>query len=192
MSLFNGKGPSLRYTAGDRKTFTAIFHAYYEPLCFFAATLLNNPSTAEDIVSEVLTRFWESNNGFAHENQVKAWLYKTTRNQCFNHLRRAKKGYKFFAGLEPPPSDETVVSNIIRAEVVRQVLALTDDLPPKCKEIFRLSYLEGLSNTTIAQQLGLSIFTVKNQKARALALIKKRMGNIRMLVLASFFPAFLE
>ena len=52
---------------------------------------------------------------------------------------------------------------------------INEDLPAKCRNVFRLSRLEGKSNREIADLLGLSVKTVENQINRALKVFRKRL-----------------
>jgi len=52
---------------------------------------------------------------------------------------------------------------------------INEDLPAKCRNVFRLSRLEGKSNREIADLLGLSVKTVENQITRALKILRKRL-----------------
>ncbi|MNW01780.1 RNA polymerase sigma factor [compost metagenome] len=50
-------------------------------------------------------------------------------------------------------------------------------LPPKAREIVELTYLEGYSNQEVADLLHISLQTVKNQKLRALSLLRKLLSR---------------
>ena len=52
---------------------------------------------------------------------------------------------------------------------------VNDKIPQKCREVFILSRVEGLSNRAIAKQLKLSLRTVENQIYRALKILKKEL-----------------
>ncbi len=52
---------------------------------------------------------------------------------------------------------------------------INEDLPVKCRNVFRLSRFEGKSNREIADLLGLSVKTVENQITRALRIVRKRL-----------------
>ena len=71
--------------------------------------------------------------------------------------------------------DETIFAKLTRMDVSRQVHAAVRSLPPMCSRVIWLSYLDGLKNQEIAQLLQISVHTVKNQKARGLYLLKKKL-----------------
>ena len=68
---------------------------------------------------------------------------------------------------------------------------MMDNLPPKCKEIFILGCVEGLSYKDVAEQLGVSVNTVKTQVKVAYNKIRSELGdrnkNFMLTLCTSFF-----
>lgn len=79
--------------------------------------------------------------------------------------------------------------NILQEEVYAILINALDSLPEKCKEVFELSCLEGMKYKDIAQQLNISINTVKSQRARAIELLKVKLINYPELL---FFLLFFK
>ncbi|MGC1631374.1 MAG: sigma-70 family RNA polymerase sigma factor, partial [Gelidibacter sp.] len=52
-----------------------------------------------------------------------------------------------------------------------------DRLPLKCRKVFEMSCLDGMKYKDIAQELNISLITVKSQRARAIELLKKQLKN---------------
>jgi RNA polymerase sigma-70 factor (ECF subfamily) len=117
---------------------------------------------------------------------VKAFLYITTKNACLNFIKQSERNTKQQSELTYIHSqkEDHVLSHIIRAEVLREVHAAIETLPPQCRKIVRMSFVEGLKNQEIADRLNLSINTVKNHKMRAVSLLKIKL-------LSSSLTAFL-
>ena len=63
-------------------------------------------------------------------------------------------------------------SEILRTLYSRDIRPILDNaiskLPPRCREVFLLSYVEHLSNKEISARLGLSLSTVENHIHSAL------------------------
>jgi RNA polymerase sigma-70 factor (ECF subfamily) len=47
-----------------------------------------------------------------------------------------------------------------------------EKLPKKCRQVFKLAYMDGLGNEEIANLLNITYQTVKNQKVRALKILR--------------------
>ena len=155
-----------------------LFKEYYVRLCHFAWQLLNDKEMAEDVVQDAFMVYWNNKETIINnDTAIKNFLYSAVRNACYNLVRREKVNQRF---LQLNPLDEIeephVLTDIIRSEVMVEIYGIIQSMPPGCQEIFRLGYLDGLSNTEIAEQLDISVNTVKTQKQRGLKLVKGKLN----------------
>jgi RNA polymerase sigma-70 factor (ECF subfamily) len=159
------------------------FNQHYAALCFFSNSLLNDQCLAEEITSEAFIKLWEHRRQFSIHGNVKAWLYSTVRNACIDHLRKAKRIRINIRGLQTAHTiEQSVLHTIIEAETIKHIIHTLHLLPPKCRQIFKLFYLHGMSYDEIAKQLNLSRLTVRNQKLKAQRLLKKMLaGSVTLL-----------
>lgn len=151
--------------------FKKIYFDNYQSLCNLAYKYLADRDASQDVVQEVMVRFWEIKTDlFDHPNNAKYYLFSAIRNRCLSELR--KKTYETVdvdnidvvqeeAKQEDRPLDVETLMNLA-----------FEDIPPKCLEIFKLSRLEKLSYQQIADRLQLSVKTVENQMGKALAHIR--------------------
>ena len=163
--------------AGSTKAFDHFFRQFYAPLCLFAERILKDQGAAQDIVEETFVKLWNKHTDFETALNIKAFLYITTRNACLNQLKalqRERLNKKQLAYISDH-NEDFVLNEITRTEVLREIYLEIENLPTQCKKIFKMSYLEGLKNHEIAEQMHISINTVKNQKVRALQLLKLRL-----------------
>ena len=165
----------------------AVFHTYYRKLCHFAWQLTMDSACVEDIVQEVIVYLWNHQGSLllGDERALQSYLYTAVRHACYNHVRHHKVHLKYLhqaTDIEELP----YVDQIIRAEVVGELVAAIDRLPQACKKVVQLGYLEGLSNLEIAEQLNISVNTVKTQKQRALKALKG-MLNPELYLLICYF-----
>jgi RNA polymerase sigma-70 factor (ECF subfamily) len=73
--------------------------------------------------------------------------------------------------------EEFVLNEMIRAEVLKEVMNEINNLPEQCGKVLKLAYLDGLKNQEVAKVLNISVHTVKNQKARAIQLLRTRLRD---------------
>jgi RNA polymerase sigma-70 factor (ECF subfamily) len=83
-------------------------------------------------------------------------------------------------------TEQSVLHTIVETETVKEIIHTLDRLPPKCRQVFTLFFLHGKSYKEIADELHLSPHTVRNQKQRAIRLIKKIITPICLFLLLSF------
>lgn len=169
----------------------SLFDAYYVRLCEFSVRILKDEELAEDIVQEVFVGLCENPELIPKDlSKTKSFLYSCVKNACFNSLRHQFVVEKHQSSINLD-EEESVVEHIIHAEILGEIHHAISSLPPGCAAIFRKGYLEGLSNTKIAEQLNISINTVKSQKQRGLILLRKVISpEILTLLISPFATIF--
>lgn len=156
------------------------FYQYYPTLCFFAAKLVNEKAAAEDIVEDTFLKLWEKEPDFNRYKNIKAVLYISVKNACLNYIKKRKdlrNRNNAFTYLLQQEHEDFILNEITRAEVLREVYAAMQKLPPECRKVMELYYGHGLDHKSIAAGLGVTISTVRNQKARGLQILKKKLGT---------------
>jgi RNA polymerase sigma-70 factor (ECF subfamily) len=139
------------------------------------------------MVQEVFISCWEKRKDFDHINALKSFLYTSVRNKCLNHLKHQAVQKKHENSLVYElESDHQFASHVIEEEVFNQLHAEIRDLPKSAQEIMMLA-LNGLKNQDIADELNISLNTVKTQKKIAYSKIKDRMGHRFTAVLLYLF-----
>lgn len=130
---------------------------------------------AEEVVGNVMLQLWENRVKFEKIIDVKSYLYTMVRNGSFLILKKEQKGIQ----LNPELSHETLDFdfNVLEEELYSTLIQALNSLPEKCKEVFELSCIEGLKYKDVAEQLNISINTVKSQRARAIELLKVKLKN---------------
>lgn len=159
-------------------TLEELFQKYYARLVHFANQFLDNRESAEDITQEAFIKYWNLKDEVAGEEAaIKSFLYTSVKNGCLNAVRHLKvvDSYAEQAQLSSI-NEETVVHSIIRSEVLGELHRAIASLPESCQKVSRMGFLEGMKNHEIAQELGVSINTVKTQKKRGLELLRSRLN----------------
>lgn len=130
---------------------------------------------AEDIVQDCFMRVFERWDSYQTATHVRASLYMYIRNACISDIRHenVKACYERTANL----SDSVIMTESIERELewhetYRLLLKAIDNLPMQGRRVIQLS-LEGLSNKEIADELGLSLNTVKLYKKNAYKKLRK-------------------
>lgn len=168
---------SLTPLPSDDTTPEQIFREYYARLCFYAFQFVKDEKVAEDLVQDAFVSYWKKREKVAKNPlAIKNFLYTSTRNACFNWQRKNKTIARFQQIFRPIVTEDPMyLEMMIRAEVLAEVYKIVASLPPACATVFKKGYLEGLSNPEIAQELGISINTVKAQKRRALVVLRAKL-----------------
>lgn len=176
---------------GKQEAFQVLFEAFHKPLCFFAARVVRDGEEAEDIVQEIFLSFWKmERDGFPNIKTIKTFFYNSVQNRCLNYLRDLEIRDRNYRNLNREELDEDYfLCQQIRAEVIAELFEAIDELPEKSKEIFKKSYIDGQEDKRIAEELGISLNTIKTQKQRAKSYLRVRLGDLFVYV-GMFFPGF--
>lgn len=173
------------FRKGNKQSLNSIFDLFYAPLCFFAEKLIMNKEEAEEIVGDTFMKLWERRSDFESLSKIKAFLYITTKNSCLNYIKQSERFTQKYSGLahQQAESEDHILNYMVKAEVLHQLYMAIQELPAQCSKVAFMSFVEGMRNQEIADKLQLSINTVKNQKGRAIELLKVKLLDSNLLFL---------
>lgn len=177
----------LSLRRGEEEGFAWFFQHLYEALLYFALKHLEDPDVAEDVVEESFARLWQHRESLLYPSAVKSYLYTSVRNACIDLQRKQKNAVHYTkheqatGETQSPPA----LHRLIEAEVLRELAAALEGLPPLCRTVVEGFYLEGKALKEIAGELGLTVDSVKGQKVKALKLLRKRLGSLPVLLLTA-------
>ncbi|WP_163407105.1 RNA polymerase sigma-70 factor [Flavobacterium ajazii] len=162
------------------KEYKNIYETMYEVLCLFANKYVDNLDLSKDIVQDIFIKIWEEQTQFHGSAYVKSFLYTAVRNRSLDYLKSKQVKSTFllsdkvdFADVE---ADPFFLQEVAIAETANIIDNAIDTLPAQCAKIMKLS-IKGKSNQEIADDLNLSLNTVKVQKSIAYKKLKHLLGN---------------
>jgi RNA polymerase sigma-70 factor, ECF subfamily len=176
-------------TTGDVKAFEILFHRYYEKLCRYSYTFINQREVAEEIVSGIFSHIWEKRRDLQITISPKAYLYTAVKNASFNYLKSqfARHPFQYEVNENQFPPVNTPAEEITYQELQTIIQQGIDTLPERCRIIFNLSRNAGLTYEEIAGELNISPKTVKAQMGIALhklrLYVNRHWGKILVLLL---------
>ncbi|MCD0490426.1 RNA polymerase sigma-70 factor [Pedobacter sp. MC2016-14] len=180
------------FKQGDQNAFSQIFNHFYQSLCYFGERITGDDMSTEDIVQDIFVRLWQKYADFETIESLKSFLFVSVRNACFNYLERnaVKLKHQEHLSFQGEIQEITVLQAMIRAEVLRQVFDAVDTLPEQCRRVIKMTFEEGKKPKEIAEELGVTVSTVNNQKMRGISLLKDRLpGDELTIALSILVPA---
>ncbi|HEY8388900.1 MAG TPA: RNA polymerase sigma-70 factor [Parasegetibacter sp.] len=169
-----------RFRSGDDDAFAQLYRKYNKKVFFYVRKFTNDLSEAEDISSECFIKLWNRKETFHTMESIAAFLYVAARNSCYDLLRHTKMKAEKQAELTEllyEPDEDYFRAEQIRLELLKLISKEVDKLPARMREIFLLSYSEGLKPAQIAERLQLNVQTVKNQRLNAVRLLKAALAD---------------
>lgn len=191
VSIYEGDDFTLLANLKQRDTdaFNWLYTKHRGPLMFLAMSILKDMDEAKDLVQDFFADFWQDEiyqridangktNGF-----LKGYLNRAVYNRSLNRANQLKKIEQKTAGL--PIEDNSLTPEQIRKELdwregfgSRLEKAL-EFVPPLSRRVFELTYLEEKSRNQIAETMGTSPHTVKNQLLRAMKILREKLKNFQ-------------
>lgn len=166
-----------------RDSLLSSFAQHRDALLRFLVRRLGNPALAEDLTQETWLRAAGAGGGGATLGNPRSYLFRIAANLALDHQRHVGHGVEIEAADEvtatvadPRPSPEEHALH--RAEFNR-LMEVVNALSPRCREVFILCRFEGMTQSEVADRLGISKATVVTHVVNALAAVESAMGPIR-------------
>ena len=169
-----------RLINGDEKEFKSLFDLSYVGMVQQATFYTNDFAVAEDVVQEVFIKLLDATESFDNEEHLKHYLYKAVRNACLNQIKLSGIRSEILNNIakNSPQDENDFFVHVVRAEVYREIMAAVNELPNECGRVFKLAYVDGFSNEEVAEQLSISVNTVKSQKNKAKIQLREKLKGL--------------
>ena len=157
-----------RIGTGDRSAFDLLYQRYARPIFALALRRLGDRGRAEDAVQEAFASVWRSAATYRPERGVGAhWLYAVARNAIVDRgrARRENPAEPSDATSDDPGPAERAESDWTAWRVHRAM----EELAERERAVIELAYWGGLSQSEIADRLGIPLGTVKTRTRSALS-----------------------
>lgn len=167
-----------RFRKGQRAAFAEVFDLLYASVCYYALKITRDHAAAEDIAEDSFFKVWEKRTLFVDLRQLKSYLYTTTRNASLDWLNSMRQFQRITDSTENSLSfvENNAFNNIVGAEILNQLSAAMQKLPPQARQVITMLFLEGKNTKAVAAELGVSQSTVKTQKGRSLVKLKEHIS----------------
>jgi RNA polymerase sigma-70 factor (ECF subfamily) len=166
----------MDYQGSTDTAFKELFNKEYGKLCRYALTYLQDMHLAEDVVQETFIKIWEQKKDLITSDEIRFYLITAVRNNAISMLRKQNKEQLQFTEdvREPEPEIFITPSQMAEEEKNRtaRVKEALNRLPPKCREVFLLIKLHGMSYKQAAESLDISVKTIENQMGKAIRILR--------------------
>jgi len=159
----------------DKAVFDYIFNYYYSSLCAFSMQYLKDRNAVEDLVQDFFVSLWIEAPNLQIRSSLKSYLFAGVKNRCLDYQKHQKvtEKYREYILFSAESGDNTTEQYFAESELRQAIQKCLEKLSPRCREIFELSRLNGLSNQEISQQLGISKRTVELQISNSLKVLRR-------------------
>ncbi|MDR3246207.1 MAG: sigma-70 family RNA polymerase sigma factor [Prevotellaceae bacterium] len=165
--------------------FRIFFQDFFEPIYRFALKYTEDHDSARDIAQETFIRLYERRNDFDSQEKAKSFAYITAKNSSLDYLKHQKIERRYFKSVQSDSEELTFIQEVTYQETFRIVHSAIQKLTPQCRAIILLN-LNEKNNAEIAEEMAISINTVKTLKKNAYKTLRNILGKHYLILLMLF------
>lgn len=174
--------------------FRALFGRYHANLLFYATRLVGEVE-AEDVVQDVFVELWRRRDEVEIGDGIQSFLYKAVYTRALNVLKhrevtdshaRLVQEINLQRAQYYAQEENEVVKRIEDIELHKALVDALNQLPDKCRVVFKLSYLHNMKNKEIAEVMNISPRTVEAHMYKALKQLRQELGWLKLLSVMIF------
>ena len=189
-----------RVVARDQQAFAQLYDRHVHAVYGTVMRYLRDPGAAEDVVQETWLAMWTRPDSYsADAGSLIGWLLAIARNRAIDRLRAASR-HPVVVGIGPGSQDggESDVERLMalgrpvgspaaidlppdlaeRRWVQAVLRTAIDGMPAPERQAVELAYDDGLTQTEMAERLGLPLGTVKTRTRRGLMRLRAMLESV--------------
>ena len=166
---------------GQIKALDILYDRYSRLVYSIAYRILNSSEEAEDITQDVFLTLWRRNSYDPARGSLSSFLTTLTRSRAIDRLRSKNARLRVVQRLQgivrsdsgsPSPLEQASIGE--RSQVIRTALS---QLSESERQVLEIAYYEGLSQSEIAERLGIPLGTVKSRSRQGLLKLRQRLQD---------------
>lgn len=167
--------------------FEKFYINWYSRAKNFCMQYVSEEEDAENIIQGVFTDMYEKWQLLAEESKLPAYLFSAIKNTSLNFLRQKLRQEKAKAQIQKDALFDLQVNYDALQElktdfpeerdINRMLYQTIDSLPDRCREIFTMRKIDGMSQKQVAQALGISVNTIEVQMQIAYRKLREQLKD---------------
>jgi len=155
---------------GDQKAFSELYDLFYPSLIGFIFKKIPDEAVAEDLLHDLFLSLWKNRDKIFEIESLPAYLYSSCRYLIMAHFRKSVliEYASDISDLDFPSEERPLEERLYFRYLLDIVHQEVENLPDKCRQIFKLSREQHLSNKEIGEKFGISESTVENHINKAI------------------------
>lgn len=189
-----------RLRRGEEDAFRYIYDTYYGYLCAIAKGYLSDNEAAETVVGDVIYNIWEMRENLNIHTSLRSYLIRSVKNRSINYLQQEYISKEISINSLPEYTEiesfyfiekEHPLEKVLESELEKTIAAAIGNLPEECRTAFILSRIYNKKYDEIADQMGISVNTVKYHIKNALSKLRLELKDYLIILLLFLFSNFI-
>ena len=189
---FEEKSKSPKLSEDKPLSYEEVYQVYADELYRYAHMIVRNAQLAEDVIQDVFTDLWSSNN-LEKVRSVRLYLFSSVKRRALRRLKK-ERSFTFFdqdnleAHFEIIPSFLEELVDVEDKEIVgKKIMDCIESLSKRQREIIYLKFYQNMSYTEISQLLELDQKYVYNLASKAFCTMRDSFPQLAVFLLP-FIP----
>lgn len=161
----------------EEGAFRLLFERYYDNLLLYCYHILGDLEVAEDIVQECFVGLWNSRRLHSFSGDLDRFIFRIVKNRSLLFLKENKKREEVHHSFSEENEKVSYDTEEERQKDIELLYAVINQLPEKCREVFLMACLNDKSYQEIADELNISINTVKSQVKTAFKFLREQLSS---------------
>lgn len=183
MSVSNQTDVELFQTLqlGDLSALGIIYDRYGEAVYRLALRILGDATEAEDLTQEIFLAFWRNSKYDPHRGTMIVFLLTMTRSRAINRLRQKRSQQQLLQRCQrstPTDNGNNLMDAVSVTEVSHIVSEALQELPENQRQVLKMAYYQGLSQSEITHELNIPLGTVKTRTRQGLLKLRKLLKDL--------------
>jgi RNA polymerase sigma factor (sigma-70 family) len=167
-----------RVARADEDALAELYDRFGRIAYGFALRILRDPALAQDAVQDAMLTAWRTAASFdPARGRASTWLLTLVHRRAVDVVRREDRRRAQPLDDAPIASGDATDETAAVREQRRAVQAALAELPPEQREALELAYYGGLSQSQLAERLGVPLGTVKSRTFAGLASLRDLLGE---------------
>jgi RNA polymerase sigma-70 factor (ECF subfamily) len=179
---------------GDQVAYGRLYSFYYPRLYTSLSFIAQSHEDTQEVIHEAFLKIWKAKETLVLIRSFEDYVYTLAKNLLFNLLKRKKIGQRIIQSLSDQSIRNTGVSpdqEYLFKQYYQTAITAINGLSAQKRRIFLLRTQEGRSLGEIADEMGISISTVKKHLYTAFDTVKEALrqngGDLVILLLLFFY-----
>ena len=180
---------------GNREAFNSLFRHYYPRVMAYVAAMVEQ-EVAEDVVQDVFLHVWENRKKLYAGEGFHSYLFQAAYTRCIDYYRKTQSADKYNLHMEGAyleeynallRSDASVLEEIYSIDFYDQLNNLLEKFPSQRREVFIVTYIEGLKAKEVSERLQIPQRTVESHIYLAIKYLRAHLSKNDFYILSLLY-----